>query len=63
MIYVDLLRGVNVGGKGKVEMSRLQDVFERLGYINVVTYINSGNVIFEPATDRCPKIAKDIEFQ
>jgi uncharacterized protein (DUF1697 family) len=61
MIYVALLRGINVGGKAKVEMSRLKDVFVRLGYINVRTYINSGNVIFEATGDSPHKIAKDIE--
>jgi uncharacterized protein (DUF1697 family) len=47
MVYVALLRGINVGGKCKVEMSRLKDLFEHLGYTKIKTYINSGNVIFE----------------
>lgn len=46
MIYVALLRGINVGGKNKVEMSRLRATFEDLGLSHVSTYINSGNVIF-----------------
>lgn len=46
MIYVALLRGINVGGNAKVEMPRLKKVFESLGCKDVVTYINSGNVIF-----------------
>ncbi len=45
--YVALLRGINVGGNNKVEMSKLKKVFEKLGFSNVSTYINSGNVIFE----------------
>jgi len=45
--YVALLRGVNVGGNNKVEMKKLKKVFESFGFINVSTYINSGNVIFE----------------
>ncbi len=45
-IYLALLRGINVGGKAKVEMGRLRKVFEELGCGNVSTYINSGNVIF-----------------
>lgn len=48
--YVALLRGINVGGNHKVEMSRLKKVFEALGALNVSTYINSGNVIFESQT-------------
>ncbi len=45
--YVALLRGINVGGNNKVEMPKLKLAFESLGYKNVSTYINSGNVIFE----------------
>ena len=47
MTYLALLRGINVGGKNKVEMSRLRTVFESIGATEVRTYINSGNVIFE----------------
>ena len=47
MKYVALLRGINVGGIRKVEMKRLRNLFESLGYANVATYLNSGNVIFE----------------
>ena len=46
MIYLALLRGINVGGKNKVEMARLKEVFESIGSTEVRTYINSGNVIF-----------------
>lgn len=46
MTHVALLRGINVGGKNKVEMSRLKRAVERLGHEDVVTYINSGNVVF-----------------
>jgi len=46
MVYVALLRGINVGGKTRVEMSRLKALFVSLGCGEVVTYINSGNVIF-----------------
>ncbi len=45
-VYVALLRGVNVGGRGKVDMRELKRSFERLGCSDVATYINSGNVIF-----------------
>lgn len=46
MRYVALLRGINVGGKAKVEMTRLKAVFEQAGATEVSTYINSGNVLF-----------------
>jgi uncharacterized protein (DUF1697 family) len=47
MKYVALLRGINVGGNNKVEMSKLKLTFETIGCSNVSTYINSGNVIFD----------------
>ena len=47
MRYILLLRGINVGGKNKVSMNDLKASLEDLGYQNVVTYINSGNVIFD----------------
>jgi uncharacterized protein (DUF1697 family) len=46
MIYVALLRGINVGGKNKIDMKLLKETFVRIGMKSVVTYINSGNVIF-----------------
>lgn len=47
MKYIALLRGINVGGNSKVPMSELRGCFEELGFTNIQTYINSGNVIFE----------------
>lgn len=47
MKYIALLRGINVGGHNKVTMADLKRCFEAEGLENVVTYINSGNVIFD----------------
>ena len=44
--YIALLRGVNVGGKNKIVMAELKAAFLRSGFENVITYINSGNIIF-----------------
>ncbi|MBS6504139.1 MAG: DUF1697 domain-containing protein [Clostridium sp.] len=46
MVYVALLRGINVGGKNKIDMKLLKETFVRTGMESVTTYINSGNVIF-----------------
>lgn len=46
MTYVALLRGINVGGKNRVEMALLKQTFENAGLKDVSTYINSGNIIF-----------------
>lgn len=48
--YVALLRGVNVGGKGRVPMKELRALFESLGLEDVRTLIQSGNVIFRSAS-------------
>ncbi|HVF20836.1 MAG TPA: DUF1697 domain-containing protein [Mycobacteriales bacterium] len=47
--YVALLRGINVGGHAKVAMADLRTVFESLGFDDVATYIQSGNVVFGSA--------------
>lgn len=44
--YIALLRGINVGGKNKVSMAELKTLFEENGFHDVLTYINSGNLIF-----------------
>jgi uncharacterized protein (DUF1697 family) len=46
MTYAAFLRGINVGGKNAVGMTGLKARFERLGLQDIVTYINSGNVVF-----------------
>jgi uncharacterized protein (DUF1697 family) len=43
---IALLRGINVGGNKRVEMARLRALLEDLGYRDVRTYVNSGNVVF-----------------
>ena len=48
--YIALLRGVNVGGKQKVPMADLRTTFVELGFTEVRTLLNSGNVVFR--TDR-----------
>jgi uncharacterized protein (DUF1697 family) len=47
--YVVLLRGVNVGGRGKLPMARLREVCSSLGCTDVSTYIQSGNVVLDSA--------------
>lgn len=46
MKYVALLRGINVGGKNKVDMKQLKAALEQAGFKDVSTYINSGNIFF-----------------
>ena len=44
--YIAFLRGINISGKNKIPMADLKRGFEELGYTNVATYLNSGNVVF-----------------
>jgi uncharacterized protein (DUF1697 family) len=44
--YVALLRGINVGGKRSLPMTKVREAFEAGGASNVATYIQSGNVVF-----------------
>ncbi|HZT60421.1 MAG TPA: DUF1697 domain-containing protein [Pyrinomonadaceae bacterium] len=60
-IFVALLRGVNVGGKNMIRMSSLKDSFERTGFREVTTYINSGNIIFRASEGDAREMERMIE--
>jgi uncharacterized protein (DUF1697 family) len=60
MRYVALLRGINLGGNVMVKMEDLRKVFEGLGFENVKTYINSGNVAFDVRSLRVSKAISGI---
>ena len=44
--YICLLRGINVGGQKSMQMSDLRDCFEKWGFQDILTYIQSGNILF-----------------
>ncbi len=58
--YVGLLRGINVTGKKMIKMETLRATFESLGFENVKSYINSGNLVFETTKTDEAKLAKTI---
>lgn len=62
MKYVALLRGINVGGKNKVAMSELRHCFEESGYMDVSTYINSGNILFSSPETDVVKLINQCEY-
>jgi len=62
--HVALLRGINVGTAKRIAMADLRDVMTQLGYRDVRTLLNSGNVVFTaPARSGDPskRIEKEIE--
>lgn len=58
--YIAFLRGVNISGRNKVIMAELKKGVERLGYEEVKTYLNSGNVIFSSNENDIGSVTKRI---
>ena len=58
---VSLFRGINVGGHQSVRMDELKDLHESLGFKDVVTYIQSGNVVFSSDDADLAQLPKHIE--
>lgn len=61
MVFVALLRGINVGGNNKIDMKLLKRTFEGLGLSDVATYINTGNIIFTDDTRSAQELAGELE--
>ncbi|MDR3219492.1 MAG: DUF1697 domain-containing protein [Dysgonamonadaceae bacterium] len=59
--YIALLRGINVGGKNIIKMNELKTVFEELKFIEVKTYIQSGNIIFTDTDKDKTKLTEIIQ--
>lgn len=59
--YLALLRGINVGGKNIIKMVDLKTCFESMSFSNVVTYIQSGNVLFQSDEKDKNKLTGKIE--
>ncbi len=62
--YVAFLRGINVSGHHKVPMAELRQLMEDLGFLNVVTLLNSGNIVFDSNTEKeCESLEKTLSHQ
>lgn len=59
--FVTLLRGINVGGKSLVAMADLRSLVASLGFEDVVTYIQSGNVVFRSSEADEVAVASRLE--
>ena len=59
--YIAMLRGINVSGNNKIVMSELKSGIETIGFHNVVTYLNSGNVVYDSEICDKEKMTKVIE--
>ena len=54
--YVAFLRGINVGGHHKVPMADLRKHLQALGFENIITILNSGNIIFSSDSDNTDEL-------
>jgi uncharacterized protein (DUF1697 family) len=61
MIYVSMLRGINVGGHKRIKMDQLRASFEALGFEQVKTYIQSGNVVFKTTKSSPAVLSRKME--
>lgn len=61
--YISLLRGINVSGQKKIRMADLRNLYETLGLINVQSYLQSGNVVFDSDEKEIGKLKDAIEAQ
>ncbi|AGF57236.1 uncharacterized protein (DUF1697 family) [Clostridium saccharoperbutylacetonicum] len=59
--YIAFLRGINISGKNKIPMVGLKAGFEELGFLEVKTYLNSGNVIFSSDEDHKEDFSGQLE--
>ncbi|MEO1415327.1 MAG: DUF1697 domain-containing protein [Bacteroidota bacterium] len=59
--YLALLRGVNVSGQKKIKMAELRQHLSEAGYMDVQTYIQSGNIIFQHPLSDIPSLEKSIQ--
>jgi uncharacterized protein (DUF1697 family) len=57
-VFVALLRAVNVGGTGMLSMADLKALCEEIGFQDVRTYIQSGNVVFRTGEDEATVLAR-----
>ncbi len=60
MIYIAILRGINVSGSKKLPMAELRALLSNLGFENVQTYIQSGNVVFKSEEKDQKKLESQI---
>lgn len=61
--YISILRGINVSGKNLIKMDALRKSYEQLGYRQVTTYVQSGNIVFKAERAETGDLAQSIAGQ
>ena len=62
-VYISLLRGINVGAHKRMKMEKLRNSCAELGFGQIATYIQSGNLIFKGGKLSAEAVSKKIEKQ
>lgn len=62
-VYISVLRGINVSGKNILKMDALREMYEKLGFSSVSTYVQSGNVVFKSSETDPQILATQISTQ
>lgn len=60
-VAVSLLRGINVGGRNKIRMADLRELYRDLGLTNIQSLLQSGNVLFETAEADLAVVGRELE--
>jgi uncharacterized protein (DUF1697 family) len=58
--YIAMLRGINVTGHNPIKMEQLRELFNRLGFQRVETYVRSGNIVFQGKIENPTSLSKRI---
>ncbi|MFA6199944.1 MAG: DUF1697 domain-containing protein [Bacteroidales bacterium] len=61
--YISILRGINVSGHKLIKMDALRNLYENMGFVNAITYVQSGNVIFKGEDIEINSLEKKISQQ
>ena len=63
MIYIALLRAINLAGRAQVSMSDLRELFTTLGFADVRTMLQSGNVVFRSGVRSGAQLERRLETE
>ena len=56
IMYISILRGIDVSGQKHIKMDSLRKMYQDLGFQDVRTYVQSGNVIFKSLDHRIDEL-------
>lgn len=61
--HIALVRAINVGGRNRVAMADLRELFANLGFVSAQTFLQSGNVVFDGGSKAGPTLERTLEAE